>query len=73
MFPPAYLFRIVVYNLFNKLIDGGGIQLLYLRVQMEQEEILQLSAALEKEIAEESEQVSDVGRFLQLADFILCR
>ncbi len=36
--------------------------------EAEQEEICQLSAALEKEIAEESEQVSDVGRFLQLAE-----
>ncbi|MCI9162949.1 MAG: hypothetical protein HFG59_06780 [Lachnospiraceae bacterium] len=37
-------------------------QKLSAQYEMEQEGIRQLSAVLEKEIAEESEQVSDVGR-----------
>lgn len=32
MFPSAYFPRVVYHNLFNKLIDGGCIKLLYLGI-----------------------------------------
>ena len=59
--------RLYEDSVLGKLSDMRFHKLLS-QYEMEQEEIRQLSAALEKEIAEESEQVSDVGRFLQLAE-----
>lgn len=59
--------RLYEDSVLGKLSDMR-FQKLSAQYEMEQEEIRQLSAALEKEIAEESEQVSDVGRFLQLAE-----
>lgn len=59
--------RLYEDSVLGKLSDMR-FQKLSTQYEMEQEEIRQLSAALEKEIAEESEQVSDVGRFLQLAE-----
>ncbi len=59
--------RLYEDSVLGKLSDMR-FQKLSAQYEMEQEEIRQLSAALEKEIAEESEHVSDVGRFLQLAE-----
>ena len=54
-------------NVLGKLSDLR-FQKLSAQYETEQAEIRQLSETLEREIAEEAEQVSDVGRFLQLAE-----
>ncbi|MCR0179995.1 DUF4368 domain-containing protein, partial [[Clostridium] innocuum] len=54
-------------NVLGKLSDLR-FQKLSAQYETEQIEIRQLSETLEREIAEEAEQVSDVGRFLQLAE-----
>lgn len=59
--------RLYEDSVLGKLSDLR-FQKLSAQYEMEQKEIRQLSAALEKEIAEKFEQVSDVGRFLQLAE-----
>lgn len=59
--------RLYEDSVLGKLSDMR-FQKLSAQYEMEQKEIRQLSAALEKEIAEKFEQVSDVGRFLQLAE-----
>lgn len=54
-------------NVLGKLSDLR-FQKLSAQYETEQAEIRQLSETLEREIAEEAEQVSDVGRFSQLAE-----
>ena len=54
-------------NVLGKLSDLR-FQKLSAQYETEQAEIKLLSETLEHEIAEEAEQVSDVGRFLQLAE-----
>ena len=59
--------RLYEDNVLGKLSDLR-FQKLSAQYETEQAEIRQLSETLEREIQEESEQVSDVGRFLQLAE-----
>ena len=54
-------------NVLGKLSDLR-FQKLSSQYETKQAEIRQLSETLEREIVEEAEQVSDMGRFLQLAE-----
>ena len=59
--------RLYEDNVLGKLSDLR-FQKLSAQYETEQAEIRQLSETLEREIQEEAKQVSDVGRFLQLAE-----
>jgi site-specific DNA recombinase len=59
--------RLYEDNVLGKLSDLR-FQKLSSQYETEQSEIRQLSETLDREIVEEAEQVSDVGRFLRLAE-----
>ena len=59
--------RLYEDSVLGKLSDAR-FRKMSAQYETEQAEIQQLAAALEREIADEAEQVADVGRFLQLAE-----